>query len=142
MNFRKKLKPELPTFQMAPMIDCIFLLLCFFVASQIYAQWETELNIKLPVASKSTIPERLPGEIIINITKDGTVVVNKQVLSDEDLLNILERIAELFKGQPVLIRADGQTDFEHVVKVLDYCKKADIWNVSFATTPTAAETKR
>ena len=40
---------------------------------------------------------------------------------------------QLFPGQPVLLRADKTTAYEHVVRVLDTCRQADIWNISFAT---------
>ena len=132
MTFRGKSRPELPGFQITPMIDIVFLLLCFFMTSQIFAEWECELDIQLPTATSGSIPERLPGEIIINISRDGTIVINRQVLDGAGLLSILERIAVVVKGQPVLIRADRATPFAHVVNVLDLCRKTDIWNVSFA----------
>jgi len=133
MNFRGKSKAELPGFQIAPMIDVIFLLLCFFITSQIFSQWETEIDITLPTAETGEIPKRLPGEIIINILQNGDVLVNRQRLNDAGLRSLLGRIVDLFPGQPVLIRADGKTDYEHVIKVLDSCRQSDIWNISFAT---------
>mgnify|MGYP003981843773 CR=1 FL=1 len=138
MNFRKRsAKPQGPGFQIAPMIDVIFILLCFFVASQIFSQWETEIDIKLPTAETGAIPERLPGEIILNILEGGRVVVNGQVLDDKGLTYLLGRLVKLFPGQPILIRADKDTAYEHVIRVLDLCRKSDIWNISFAPTATA-----
>jgi len=134
MNFRKRQGAQQPGFQIAPMIDVIFLLLCFFVASQIFSQWETEIDIKLPTASTGEAPDRLPGEVIINILEDGEVMVNRQVLDEGALGSLLKRIVDLFPGQPVLIRADKDTAYEHVIGVLDTCRGADIWNISFATT--------
>lgn len=133
MKFRDKRGGQEPGFQLAPMVDVIFLLLCFFVASQVFSQWETEINIKLPTAETGDLPERLPGEIIINIREDGTRVVNSQILGVEDLHSLLERIVGLFPGQPVLIRADRRTDYEHIIGVLDLCRKVDLWNIAFAT---------
>ncbi len=133
MNFRLRTKTEAPGFQLAPMIDVIFLLVCFFVTTQIFSQWETEIDIQLPTAETGSVPERLPGEIIINILKDGSLVVNRVVLDDAALTKRLKRLVRLFPGQPVLIRADKTTDYEHVVHVLDLCRKSDIWNISFAT---------
>ena len=42
-------------------------------------------------------------------------------------------MVELFPCLPVLLLADKQTAYEHVIKVLDLCRQADIWNISFAT---------
>lgn len=133
MNFKKKGGVPEPGFQLAPMVDVVFLLLCFFVASQIFAQWETEIDVKLPTARTGKIPRRLPGEIIINVLDDGQVVVNRRVLDQDGLRALLQNIVRLFPGQPVLIRADRRTAYEHVIRALDMCRDADIWNISFAT---------
>ncbi len=134
MNFRKQRSAGgEPGFQITPMIDVIFLLLCFFVASQIFSQWEMEIDITLPTAESGDPPDRLPGEIIINIRPDGTKVVNNQVLSSTQLRDLLQRIVDLFPSQPILIRADKQTDYEHVIGVLDLCRESDLYNISFAT---------
>jgi biopolymer transport protein ExbD len=106
--------------------------LCFFVTSQVFTQWEAEIDIKLPTASTAEIEQRLPGEIILNLFKDGTVIVNGRRLNESELAALLKRLVDLFPGQPVLIRADKQTAYEHVIKVLDLCRQADIWNISFA----------
>lgn len=133
MNFRMKIKPEPVGFQMTPMIDVVFLLLCFFVASQVFSQWEAEIDITLPTARTSEVPQRLPGEIIVNIVKSGETMVNGRVLDEAALAGMLKRLSELFPGQPVLLRADKATAYEHVIRVLDLCRQADIWNISFAT---------
>jgi biopolymer transport protein ExbD len=133
VNFRKKAKLEPLGFQLTPMIDCVFLMLCFFLTSQVYSQWEMEIDIALPTAQTSQAPQRLPGEIIVNVDKAGATVVNGRTLSDEELGSMLKRLAGLFPGQPVLIRADKATAYEHVIRVLDQCRLADIWNISFAT---------
>jgi biopolymer transport protein ExbD len=134
MNFLKKGSgPTNPGVPLTPMIDVVFLLLCFFVTSQIFAQWETEIDIALPTAATGGMPQRLPGEVIINVMADGTAVVNGQPLDDVQLRGMMDRLVDLFPGQPVLLRADKATAYEHVVRVLDTCRQADIWNISFAT---------
>ncbi|MBD3379706.1 MAG: biopolymer transporter ExbD [Candidatus Omnitrophica bacterium] len=122
-----------PTVQMAPLIDIIFLLLIFFMSASIFYQLETEMSITVPTASESGDTERAPGEIIINVRKDGNIIVNQRELSASELEKMLGRISELYRGQPVIIRADRNTYHKDVIKVLDICAGADIWNVSFAT---------
>ena len=134
MNFqKKKLFPENPGVPLTPMIDVVFLLLCFFVTSQIFAQWETEIDVALPTAATGGAPQRLPGEVIVNVRADGATVVNGQVLDDAQLRAMMDRLVQLFPGQPVLLRADKTTAYERVVRMLDTCRQADIWNISFAT---------
>jgi len=118
---------------MTPMIDVVFLLLCFFVTTQLFAQWETEIDITLPTSKTGQLPQRLPGEIILNLYENGNVVVNGRALDFDGLGSMLMQVAKLSPGQPVLLRADQGTDYEHVIRVLDLCRQADIWNISFAT---------
>ncbi len=133
MNFRRGLPPESVGFQLAPMIDVVFLLLCFFVASQLFAQWESEIDIQLPTARSATTPERLPGEVILNVRADGTVVVSGRTLDADELDRLLARLVEIFPGQPVILRADRSTPYQHVIAVIDACRRAEIWNIAFAT---------
>jgi biopolymer transport protein ExbD len=135
MNFRGKHKPDSVGFQIAPMIDVVFLLLCFFVTSQVFTQWESEIDIALPTARTAEFNRRLPGEIILNIRTSGEVAVSGRVLNEGELSTLLDRLVKLFPGQPVLIRADRETPYAHVIRVLDLCRKSEIWNISFATLP-------
>ncbi|WFB35055.1 biopolymer transporter ExbD [Kiritimatiellota bacterium B12222] len=120
-------------FQLAPMIDVVFLLLCFFMTTTLYSQWETEVDITLPTASTGGNLQRMEGEIIINIFEEGNMVVNGRQLSEEDLGDLLLKVSELFPGQPVVIRGDEKVDYQHIMKVMDLCRTADIFNISFAT---------
>lgn len=115
------------------MLDVIFLLLCFFVTASVYSQWESEITIQLPSARTSDEPDRLPGEIIANVAKDGKVRVNGKDLSLEDLGARLARIAKFYPGQAVIIRADKDTKYDSLVRVIDTCRAAGVWNFSLAT---------
>jgi len=135
MNFSsaKTRLPERPAIQMAPLIDIVFLLLIFFMSASIFYQLETEINITVPTASKAAETKRAPGEIIINLRRDGTIIVNQRQMGHDELGDMLDRVSKLYKGQPVIIRADRETYHKDVIQVLDICAGADIWNVSFAT---------
>ena len=132
MNFSRT-KPEPIQFPLAPMIDVIFLLLCFFVTSQLFSQWESEMDITLPTSQTGNTPQRLQGELILNVYADGRLVVNGRTLSTEGLGEMLKRVSALFPGHPVVIRGDENTDYRHIVMVMDRCRAADIYNISFAT---------
>jgi len=135
MKFTKE-SNELPSFQITPMIDVVFLLLTFFVSTSIFSQWETELDIQLPTADSGVVPDRLPGEIIINLDQEGVITVNQHALTPDDLLDKCQRLVKLYPGHPVVIRSDKGTRYEHLVVVIDTCRKAGIGNLSFATAMT------
>lgn len=133
MNFSSKNKAELPSFQITAMMDVVFLLLCFFVTTSVFSQWEYEVDIALPTAESGVMPERLPGEIIINIDKDGMISINQVEYTKEMLLNTCRKLSSIYKGHPVVVRADKETDYADVLSVIDICRQADIWQISFAT---------
>ncbi|MBN1353441.1 MAG: biopolymer transporter ExbD [Candidatus Omnitrophica bacterium] len=132
-------RDQRPTIQMAPLIDIVFLTLIFFMTLSIFNQMESELSISVPKAEEAKQTLRSPGEIIINIAEDGTVIVNQKKLSQSDLKDMLKKISALFPNQPVIIRADENTYHKFVIGVLDACASADIWNISFSTTKTDKE---
>ena len=133
MNFRRNSRGRAAAVQMSSLMDVIFLLLCFFVTTSVFSQWETEISITLPTAKSATVPGRMPGEIILNLSKDGTVSVNGQTLTLAEVTERLTRIAKLYPGQPVVIRADKETAYDSLVGVIDACRTADVWNFSLAT---------
>jgi biopolymer transport protein ExbD len=133
MNFLKNIRGERLSFQMAPMVDFVFLILIFFLSTYIYYDLEMGLDITVPRAVSSTSQKRMPGEIIINIAKDGLMSVNQKIVSPDDLEQMLMKISRLYEGQPVIIRGDGLTYHKDIVRVLDICAKSGIWNISFAT---------
>ncbi len=142
MNLLPHTENEEPLVPMAPMIDIIFLLLIFFISTSIFAQLENEISVSIPSAETAESSRRAPGEIVINITQDGIIVINQQNLTLEQLEHRLGRIAESTPGQAIIIRGDARADFGRAVDVLDVCGKVGIWNVSFAALPEREESTK
>lgn len=125
---------QLPVIQMIALIDILFINLSFFMALSLHFNFESELNIAVPQAASSAEARLAPEEIVINILRDGGIVVNQQAVTADQLAALLTRTASLYPSQAVVLRADQKTFHGHVVRVLDVCAKSKIWNVSFATT--------
>lgn len=133
MTFKRRHNSRPASLALTSMLDVIFLLLCFFVTASVFSQWENEISIQLPSAATGEQPERLPGEIVINLAGDGEVTVNGKVLALGDLESRLSRISKFYPGQSVIIRADRAVKYDDLVKVIDTCRAADVWNFSLAT---------
>ncbi|MEX1113756.1 MAG: biopolymer transporter ExbD [Akkermansiaceae bacterium] len=132
MKFTTRQPPPI-ALQLAPMIDIVLLLLCFFITSWQYSQSETELNVSVPTAQEGADPDRQRGEIIINILPDSTIRVEGITVDLEQLRGKLTAIAKQYQNQPVRIRGDGDVPYQRIVEVIDTCQKSGIWNISFAT---------
>ena len=120
--------------QLAPLVDVLFLLVIFFAVTWQAGQQEKLMDVSVPAAEEGKDRKASSvGEIIINVKNDGAIVVNGQTLNAEELLAKLHNIAKVFKDQAVIIRGDTKTEYDKIIKVLDTCQKAGIWNIAFAT---------
>ena len=133
MNLRRRLVQEPIQFQLAPMIDVIMFLLCFFLLTWNLARYEQDLEVKVPVAKNGTPPKQLPGEIIINLRANGTVELERAQLSLAELQQKLTDISQIYPDQVVIIRGDVHAQYDDVVKVMDACRAAKLTNIAFAT---------
>jgi len=134
MRFRKFRQIEPIPLMLAPMIDVLFLLLIFFLITWNFARRETEIEISVPAADEGKDKQaRDVGEIVVNVRKNGQIVVEGEELTEAQLLSKLQLIASVHKDQAVILRGDENSIYKNTINVLNICQKAGIWNVSFAT---------
>jgi len=115
------------------MVDILLVLLGFFMLTWSFARQERELDVQIPTASEGKEQRRSVGEVIINVKSDGSLVMNRRTMTPEALLETLTQIAKLYPDQAVVLRGDQRVDYGTIVRTLDLCRKANIWNVAFAT---------
>ncbi len=139
MNFRQRATPPILGFQVTPMIDVFCCLLIFFIVTYNFSRAETSLEVKVPVAKKGEDNQRLISTCILNVTKEGNVILNSQTLTREQVLAKLTQLSQIYPDQAVMVRGDGRVDYQHIVEVLDTCREANIWNVGFATVKAAPQ---
>ena len=131
MKFRVP-KPELPGFQLTPMLDVVFLLLCFFVTTSVFSRRESEIDVQLPTADSGSLPESLPGEVVFNVDREGAVRVNGRTLSDEAIADMCRTLAKVWPGNPVVVRGDRDARYADVIRVVDICSQNDVYAINFA----------
>jgi len=132
MKFQTR-EPQNTGMQIAPMIDIVFLLLIFFIVTWQFSREEMDLRIAVPTSEEGADPQRVLGEIILNVRVDGTVTVWGETKNKAQLKQTLAAIALQHENQPVRVRGDATTPFQRIVEVIDTCQQAGIWNISFAT---------
>jgi len=134
MKLGKYVNQEPLALQLAPFIDVILFLLTFFLLTWNVSRYEAELSVSLPVAEEGETSTRIPGEILINVSEDGEVIINRRTLTPDELFEILNEVSRDFPDQAVILRADARTDYQNVASVIDVCKKANVWNIAFSVT--------
>ena len=69
---------------------------------------------------------------MISVRGDGSIRLNGQSLSDEELASRMREMHWNFPDQEVILRGEADTEFERIISVLDLIKHAELWNVGFA----------
>jgi biopolymer transport protein ExbD len=133
MKFRNRSEPVTVAFQIAPMVDILLVLLCFFVVTWSMARKENELDVRVPSAQAGQESNPVVNQTVLNVKADGTIVWDRKLITREALLERLKSLAALFPDYAIILRGDVKTDYDHIVQVLDTCRQAGIWNVAFAT---------
>jgi biopolymer transport protein ExbD len=133
MNFRRQQPLGESAFQLAPMVDILFILLIFFIVTYAFQQIERDMRIGLPATEEAGQVELTVRDIIINITQEGKTIVNNRELSLTALEKLLGRVINTLQIQSVLIRADKNTFHGDVVRVMDVCAGLNINKISFVT---------
>jgi biopolymer transport protein ExbD len=78
MNFRRHGQPTIFGFMIAPMVDILLVVLVFFIVTWNFALNENELDVRVPTATKANEAQPYVGQVVINITANGSVIVNRQ----------------------------------------------------------------
>ena len=115
---------------LAPMIDIVFLLLIFFVVASTLNMNEVQATIQLP--GTNTIEGKSIKEIVLYITKEGQVFLEKEKIEWEQLPDILYECMTENKTKKVTVYADREADFQYIVDMLDLANQLKINQIQFS----------
>lgn len=119
---------------LTPLIDVVFLLLVFFLVATRMAEEDRQLEVLLPAASEAMPMTVVPTQLIVNVDQEGNYFVDNTRLDADELQRVFERSAVNNPlQQSVNIRADKRVEFDHVVQVLNLCKKYGIEDYTIDT---------
>ncbi len=142
---------------MTPMIDVVFLLIIFFMIITDLTQQDLE-DLRLPIA-QAAVPDKPDPKVVrpvINLLHSGEMIVKRQTLYDpevkDDLTEIERYLADqarlmpkehlnkdagtgpMIPDNPLLIRADQNTEFKFIQRIMEKCGKQgiQIWKLELA----------
>jgi biopolymer transport protein ExbD len=128
-------------FQIAPMVDVIFILILFFMCSAGATKVENELSLKLPGRLSQDQPLSMLDEQIIEIEESGQIVLNDLRMEASALRSTLQRykaMSDDTKSATVItILTAKNTKYQRIIDVLNECAAAKIESVTFMTQPDA-----
>jgi len=127
MKFKLSLCIKDPQLDMVPLVNCVFLLLLFFLFTSDFI-FQPVIKINLPKAVTSEVVQE--NTAVITITSDNRFYLNDTPVTLMELKEKLEKSSSL---EPVLIKADRDVSLSKAVSIMDYCRQIGIKQVNVAT---------
>ena len=121
-------------FNMAPMIDVVFLLIIFFLVSSHLARQESQIELQLPNAAsgQDDIDQETP-RLTVNVKRDGSLwLAGRPIRSDQLEKRFIEAMQKQGNNVEVRIRGSRSAPYSTVEPVMLACVQAGIWNVKYA----------
>ena len=132
-------------FQIAPMIDVVFVILVFFMSLAAQIRIEQILQTKLPGLAVAGTPTEFVDEQILQISEEGEVTLNDEPFDspgDHSLPQLTATLAQLKASSDaaksklvVTLISHPDSPYFRTIDVLDSLAAADVAHVTF----TAAE---
>ena len=120
-------------FKMAPLIDIVFLLICFYLLVAQFVSTQDDASVQLPVIAASQGQPEMPAEVVVNVRSDDELIVEGQSLSLAELRSLLLSRKQKMgsKTLRVVVRTDRQQRFGKLDEVLQTCRQAGLKQVIF-----------
>ena len=127
---KRSLSEEEQGLNLTPLIDCVFLLLIFFMVTTVFKQPYT-LQVQLPEATQaSQIEEK---KLVGTVTIDGRVEINRNLVTSGELETILLREKQDTGSLTLILRTDQQTRHKHMLEMLEVAKRVGVEKIVLAT---------
>ncbi len=118
---------------MGPLIDCVFLLLIFFLVATMYKKEDRDIDIVPPESSSAVRMPPDDDQVVLGIDRFGEVFWQGSAVSRTDLHRRLRDLAQTEPDRQIRLDADSETPFELVVELLDICQFRGLGNVGIRT---------
>ena len=127
---RRKSLYEEQELNMTPLIDCVFLLLIFFMVTTVFKQ-PYSLQVVLPEAQQGVIVEE--KKLVASITQDGRMEINRHLVTLDDLEQVLLREKEGTRSLTLVVRTDQETPHKYLLDLFEVAKRVGIEKIPLAT---------
>jgi biopolymer transport protein ExbD len=115
---------------LSPLIDCVFILLIFFIVTTVFVE-ETGIEVDKPQAASSVQLEK--NSILIALTSEGNVVYGGRDIGIGAVRSLVRRLLQEETNIPVIVQADNHAQAGMLMRIIDEAKLAGATKVSVAT---------
>ena len=115
---------------MSPLIDCVFILLIFFIVTTTFVE-ETGVDVEKPQATSARSLEK--NSMLIALTADGEVRYGGREIGVGGVRREVKRILAGGEDIPVIIQADKNSRTDLLIKIIDEAQLAEATTISVST---------
>lgn len=128
---------------LGPMIDCVMLLLMYYINCSSLETNRVSKDVRLPFAQQGLKEENTGGRFIVSLEwneslYEATYVANGVKMSDPREMTAFIMQSKKLQGNPqnfrVIIRADRRVPYEFTQQAMAAVSEADVANILFSTT--------
>lgn len=121
---------ELPSINLTPMIDVVFLLIIFFMVGTQFTNSERQIDIHLPGSDNLSAMIATPDRREVLISGEGTAYLDGQPVSVPQLTERLRELRLRYPELAVAVRADGDAQQKFVVPIYGAIQSAGVTNTA------------
>lgn len=128
-------------FQIAPMVDVVFVVMLFFMVMVGSLKVERELRLELPGWFVKFTGDASPTELTLRIENEGQVLLNDEPFDTPSVVGLPKLTTNLLRAKQeadargakvlVTLEVEEQARYERIISVLNAMAKARISNVTF-----------
>ena len=115
---------------LTPLIDCVFLLLIFFMVTTVFKQ-PYRLQVELPQARNAREAEE--KKLVASVTVHGQMEINREIIGQEDIERVLLREKQSTRSLTLILRTDKETKHKWVLLILEAAKRVGVSTILLAT---------
>ncbi len=138
IQFEQATEHETVALQVAPLVDIVLFLICFFMLASEMVGNQKDPAVRLPHMSSPLAASEAPAEVTVNLRADGAITVDGHVVALSAIPGLVagqaERARRGDRTLRVVVRADRSLRFAALDNVLSACRKAGLGQVIFRAT--------
>lgn len=123
---------DMPSINLTPMLDIVFNLIIFFMVGSRFTDLENNIDLKVPEVNSTAPLSEAPEKRVINVFRDGRIVLDRQDVSLSELVAQLSSAHSQYAELGVIVRGDAEGPFQNVASVLTACRQAGVQDMGIS----------
>ena len=128
----KSIADEGEEVNLTPLVDCVFLLLIFFMVTTVFIHAKG-LIVDLPGMAEAEEQQTKKKDINIVVNADGTVEIAGETVDRTLIGSIIQKLMVEYQNENIIIQGDRETPHNDIVYVMDEAKRVHVVDIAFAT---------